>query len=335
MVDVASVPALAETDRWEASVPELQNGWRPTGGPPNPASDEGLLNWPLQALANRTTNLKRRLDDLSSKAGDLVTVGAGGDHATINEALSALSEKRPAYVRGGFTTELRLLPGFVMAEQVLVRSVNLSWINITSVDAEVFIDRAYLVEQFGDRYPAFGGMDGALIPTIGCLFTMMATGTADLRAGIMLASGASGRVMTGAGIKSAGAEGITVNSSAGADVSGAIFSGAGADALVAGGGTRVTCRAADLSGAGARGIHASNGAAVQAGLAIVTGAATQGISAQQGATINAAAANARRGASDSTSDFVVAQGGMISANGSTGGTNVTVNTISASGIIFK
>jgi hypothetical protein len=80
-----------------------------------------------------------------------VTVGAGGDFASLNEALEALTDQYPQYTQaegqsGGFTAVVRMLDDFTMEEQVLVDGIHLDWIrlettrgsspaDITSIDA--------------------------------------------------------------------------------------------------------------------------------------------------------------------------------------------------------
>lgn len=73
-------------------------------------------------------------------ANQLFTVGTGGDFPNLNAALEHLSLKWSAYNLNGYTVELRLLPGFIMEEQVIVRNLDLSWITITAEDATVTID---------------------------------------------------------------------------------------------------------------------------------------------------------------------------------------------------
>jgi hypothetical protein len=334
MVDAASVPRFTETDEYPDTIPMLQNGWPPTGGPVNVLSDQGLLNWPLQLLTNRTHNLDNRLNEMALTAGSLVTIGPGGDYGTINLALADLSGRRPAYAPGGFTTTLRLLSGFVMAEQVLLSAVNLGWLTISSEDAEVFIDRAYLNTEFGSGYPAFGASGGGVIPQIDAQFVMMATGPAEGRFGIHAFNGAGGRVISG-GVRNCGSHGIMLQTSGTLDANNSDFSNAGGCGLYALGGTRASVQSAVLSGAGQDGIASSSAATVHATTADCSGAAGRGIFATRGGTVNARGALARIGAADSTSDFVVSEGGTITANGGTGGTSISPNTVTGSGIIFK
>lgn len=241
MVDTTNVIRLPETGAWEG-VPRLENGWRPTGGAVNPGADEGLLNWPLQVLAARDRVLKDRVDLLSQRADVEVTVGAGGQFATINEALAHLSERRPGYVSGGFQARVRLRPGFVMREQVAVSGVNLGWIRLVSSDAEVQIDRSYLTANIGGRYPAFSARSGGQLPVIDTLFSMMSTGAAAGRDGIFVFDGGAVTVGSGKGVKAAGGNGI------GAATDIVVQKGATINAVEATGGTSVTPNTVSANG---------------------------------------------------------------------------------------
>lgn len=335
MVDLTSVQALPETGDWPETIPRQENGWRQTGGAVNPALDQGLANWQARELATRTRILKGRLDLLGVRAASLVTVGTGGDFATINAALVALSERRPAYVAGGFTTELRLLAGFVMREQVLVKSINLGWITITSVDAEVQIDRAYLVTvSEGGMYPAFSASDGGVLPTIGVLFSMMVTGAAANRVGIHLYATGAATVLAGKGVRGAGYAGARLNTAARLAANGAVFSGSGAVNVQIHGGSSASLASADLRSSGGIGLDVTNCSQVNAVQAQFA-SCVQGIVASRGSTVNAVEATARCGSADAVTDIAVASGATISAIGATGGVSQTVNTLTASGMIFR
>lgn len=336
MVDVASAPTFPEVDEWSPGVHMLQNGWRPTGGPVNPGADQGLLNWPLQELVNRSLNLKTRVDRLVTKAGALVTVGPGGNYTTINDALSALSEMRPAYVPGGFITELRLLNGFTMAEQVLVNAVNLGWISITSEAVQVPIDRSRLITSFNGAFPAFGASYGGFLPAIATQFLMMSTGASAGRHGIYLHSGGGARVESnGCGVRSAGGCGILLQTGSTCDANGADFRGAGEHGAHVMGGSRFAIESGNISGATLSGLTVTNGSSAHALNANCSAAGVNGLQATRGGVVNARGANARRGASDATSDFGAFEGGILVAVGGTGGTSQAVNTPTANGIIFK
>lgn len=164
-----------------------------------------------------------------------VTVGTGGDFTTINAALAALSLiYGPRYKKGGVTAEARLLTGFVMAEQVIIVDVDLGWITITSVDAEVTIQRSALTEAVDViYYPAWSAVGPrAVLPNIDVLFNMDTSGTATERNGIFVLNGAAAQILPGAGVKNAAARGLHVaNAGARAKARGTNFSGAGEAAV--------------------------------------------------------------------------------------------------------
>lgn len=77
---------------------------------------------------------------IGNNADVTVTVGSGGDYATLNLAIEALSRTVPAYKNGGFTATINILTGTVLNEQINIVDVDLSWITITSDDAVVNVD---------------------------------------------------------------------------------------------------------------------------------------------------------------------------------------------------
>ena len=336
MVDLASVQALPEVGEWPATIPRLENGWRQTGGAVDPANDLGLANWQAREFAIRTRILKERLDGLTTRAAPLVTVGPGGQYATINAALAALSDRRPSYVPGGFVAEVRLLAGFIMAEQVLVNGINLGWITITSEAAEVQIDRSVLINEMADgHYPVFGGRNAGALPTIGVLFAMTETGVAAGRHGISLQAGASGRVLAGAGVRNAGDCGAVVYKAASLDAAGAIFSQAKQVGVLVSNGSTVSFQNGVAVDCGHRAIAASTGSRINAVEADLRRAGTNCVYAQGGCQIAMTGAQARVGAADAATDIICQQGSTIAAAGSTGGSSVTINQLSAAGVIFK
>lgn len=338
MVDIPSVPLFPEVlDDWPSGVHMLQNGWRPTGGAVNPAADEGLLNWPLQELVNRTAILKRRVDRMSQSAAVEFTVGAGGDFSTINAALAELSAYSLGYVPLGIAARLRLLPGFIMAEQVSVYGINLGWVTIVGDDAMTTIDRAAMTAvHFVDRYPAFAAGDGGILPVIDHLFEMSSGGDATNRDGILVFGAGSGaRIRSGKGIRRAGWNGITLRGGATAALSGADFRQAGQSGLLVADGSSAAAPQMVAIGCGRYGVEASDCSSVSASGATLTGCTSGGIRATTGARVSAQNAAARTGASDASGDMSVALGGVIAANGATGGTSITANTVTSSGIIFK
>ncbi len=338
MVDLLTVQALDESGNWPETIPLIENGWRVNAGPIDVANDMGIANWPNRELARRTRILRDRVDALMVKAGSLTTVGPGGDFGNLTDALAYLSERRPAYAPGGFVTEVRLLTGYQMAEQVLVSGANLGWLTITSEAAEVIISRGALATQMGSSFPAFGVSDGGVLPRIAALFVMDGTGIAANRVGIYAHGTGAASVAANAGVKNAGAHGARIETGGQLAANGAIFSGAGEYGVYAAGGTRAAISLADMTNAGGMGIFATNGAIVHADQSVVTGCNQYGVRSVRGAIVNAYSVNARRNGptgADTTADFSIESGGTIVATAGTGGVSTAVNTVSAAGIIYR
>ncbi len=334
MVDVATVPTLTEADQWIETVPELQNGWRPTGGAVNPATDGGLLNWPLQVLTARSRYLYERWREQQPSSDEiLVTVGPGGNYATMNAALVDLSRRQIGL--GSSLARIRLLAGFVLAEQIIISGLNLGWIVIEAVDPVVTISRAALTRQFGTGYPAFAATQGGFLPQIFARFVMDGSGVANHRHGIAVAIGASGFVGPGCGVVNAGGNGAIVHGATlfaqEADFGGAAVSGINA---VRGG--IVEFYKGKAKGCGLSGIETINGAWVFAPQADVSGSpGLVGVRATGMGGIDITGGNARCLATDGGSDIWVDKGGTICAIGATGGTGLTPNTLTANGVIYK
>ena len=310
---------------------QIESGESQAGGA------NGLWNEHAKGLIERTNNLKRRLDDLTTRAALEVTVGAGGDFATIGAALSYLSDRRQAYVPGGASVTARLLAGFVMLEQVLVSSVDLSWVTIVSQDPEVTIRRSALVTALSEgaaAYPAFGAQAGGALPRIGCLFTMDGTGAGASRHGVSLVSGSRATVAAGCGIKNAGGHGCLATIASTVAANSAIFTGSLGDGINAFGGSVVNVAGATITGGAGYGVIAQNGARIIAVSAALSGNVLGGARATTGSEVVANLANCRTGASDASTDIYVLTGARIAANGATGGKSQAVNTITANGLIF-
>ena len=246
-----------------------------------------------------------------------ISVGTGGDYATINEALFYLSTSRPVYVNSGITATINLLAGFVMSEQVLVRGINLGWITITGVDAETTITHTALITDFTTAdygfpsYPAFGVSKGGTLPRIGQVFRFDVAGVFDNKHGVMaVGAGSSAEILQSCGVNDAG------------------FSGIFADRA-----STINADEATATGAGYRGIFADNSSTINADNAAATGAGSYGIFANEGSTINAEGADAT--GAGSSIDIIVAGGSIINAHGADGTLNQPENTLASNGIIFQ
>jgi len=269
----------------------------------------------------------------------LVTVGTGGDYPTINAALEYLSKLQPVYDFAGITATINLLTGFVMAEQVLVRGLDLGWVTITGVDGETTITNTALTTNltaadYGfDSYPAFGVSKGGVLPRIDQLFRFDVANVGGSKHGIMaVGAGSSADVLAGAGVNDAGDIGIYAYRGSTIDAGGADASGAENYGIYAYSGSTINAGGANASGAGNIGIRASRGSNINAGGANASGAGNHGIRASRGSTIDAGGANAS-GAGDI--GIRAGSGSTINAGGATGTLSQTANTLTSDGIIFQ
>lgn len=310
-------------------VRQIENGEAQAGG------ENGLWNEHAKVMVERTNNLKVAVSDLRLKAAIGLTVGPGGQYATINAALAYLSDRRPAYVSGGFQATITLKAGFVMAEQVIVAGIDLSWVRIVAEAASVNISRVALITELGGRYPAWAAHSGGRLPQLAALMQMDNTGPAAARDGVFLSGGGSIVVAGGAGIRYAGGCGLLARSASVAVLYGSDWRNAGENALEAAAASTITAGTANVSAAAGIGLRASGGSMIDAQTVIASGCAGGGARAETGAVIVAVGANCRIGASDASTDIVVASGGRIAAGSAIGGTNIAINTLTASGIIHK
>ena len=196
-----------------------------------------------------------------------VTVGSGGDFPTINAALAhVVSTYYPIYLSTAMVPRvtIQLLSGFVMNEQVLIESLDLSWITITGVDAETVINRSALTIYCGKGYPAFAAINGGFLPIIGQLFNMDKSGTASDRHGILAYSNSRAIVLNGCGVKNAGTYGIHAVRGSTINAYSANASGAGYYGIVAAQGSTINAGDADASGAGSYGISVAHGSLIAA-----------------------------------------------------------------------
>lgn len=146
-----------------------------------------------------------------------LTVGTGGQYATINAAIIALTKYiARLYSQGGLTAEITLLTGFVMSEQVLTRGLDLSWITIKSVDAVVMVDPAAITQSLPEitsndgGQPIFGAVASARLPRIGVQFEYQTQQTGT-KTGVVVFGGSTVEFLPGSGVRK-GARGLMVYS---------------------------------------------------------------------------------------------------------------------------
>ena len=125
-------------------------------------------------LAGDTIIVANETYGRTSAAPVVLTVGPGGDFLTVNQALTAASRmSRRDYYKGGLDVEIRLLTGFVMAEQIFIIGLDLGFTVIKSEATSVPVDPAGISQELfalENCRPIFAGSGRAVLPTIGCIF---------------------------------------------------------------------------------------------------------------------------------------------------------------------
>jgi len=106
-------------------------------------------------------------------------------------------------------------------------------------------------------------------------------------------------------------------------------------ALLADNGSYISAQSADGSGAGTYGAFADMGSEIIAPESDLSGAGTSGATATNGSRASLDGTNCQSGGSPASTDCQVGGGSIIAFQGGTGGTNVTINSLSAQGIIFQ
>jgi len=263
-------------------------------------------------------NVFATMTDLSSAtapyytADVTVTVGTGGDYASINAALAVITRKYPSQKTGGGTTRVTIsqLTGFVMAEQVFVDGIDLSHITISSVDAEVTVTRSALTINSGSTHPIFSAKNGAVLPVINTLYSVDSSGSSTDKCGIELLYSSKVIVFPNKGIRNNLAYGISVGFNSNAFINAANFSGCSI------------------------GIKAVYGCVVYASSANASGASSYGVSIDA-SYCDLTSANFRKGASNSTTDLAIGNGSYINIKGATGGYPIATGWITENGILYN
>jgi len=218
----------------------------------------------------------------------IVTVGTNGDYQNINDALAYVSDFYPIYKKGGINREIKLLSGFVMAEQILVSGLNLGGVKITA-ESEITVDASFLTTEFHGFYPLFGVDNGGTLPTIHATFNYVGTSAVNNKHGI-LAFGAGSSANISGGLKNVHGDAIFAYRTASIDASFADLSGAkeyGAYALRA---ATIDVGGATVTNAGVAGAYAIGASSINAGSANVSNAGQFGLYASETGLINGASA---------------------------------------------
>jgi hypothetical protein len=249
-----------------------------------------------------------RWQQTSTLAYSPFTLSVGDDFATVNAAVAHASQYAP---KPGDTCEVVLQTGFVMAEQIITRSVDLSWITLTAIDPVVTVTRSSMTSVLGTQFPLFGAERGGRTPTISCNFTIDGTGDATGRDFVYCVNGGGSVVLPGAGcigawdglfaegagsyIDASGAvvqDSLNINLVAkfGASIKGSNgnFSGALLDNIYAEGAATINAQGVIAIDAAQYNVRAIAGSSVVVTGSFLTGAGTNGILASDGSTVEAA-----------------------------------------------
>lgn len=301
-------------------------------------------------LRNDFESFKAEVEPIVQQPTEIVTVGSGGDFATINEALEYLSQRHARFWQEGYTAEIRLLFGFVMEEQVFVEGVDLGWITITSEAVEVTINRAALTESVeiispgsisSERYPAFAAFNGATLPIIGVLFNMNNSGESLQRDGFLVAENSNLIIKPDGGIKNVGIgsvfgtptpHGILATGNSRVMAARGIFSGCAVGVGVDFGssvvldyanisdtifqpvsvsyGSRLSAHDADLSNGGWEGVSVIYNSTANLLQANISGSGGDGLHVTGGSVVNAGAANL----TNNERGILSAAGSFVNAN---------------------
>lgn len=149
--------------------------------------NDGQLFAAIQALISASGAIFTPLD---------ISVGTGGDYATINEAIAHISRFRPVYGIPSIRATITLLAGFVMAEQIICDGNDLSWITITNTDAVVPVTETAITKVVGAVdygfavTPVIAAIKGGKSPYIDVVFRYD-TRLADGRTGLFAAGAGS------------------------------------------------------------------------------------------------------------------------------------------------
>ena len=268
------------------------------------------------------------------------TIGSGGDYTTISAALVALSKNRPK--APGYTATLNLLAGFILEENVSVSYMDLSWIKIIGADAKTMIDSSVS----GAAFHAIN----ATLPRIEQTFEADTAGTPSY--GVRLENQSTAYLVGGFRKCESG---VYATEMSRCECSSCDFSGSTSTALFASGASTINADGSILDDS-ATGVYAVGGstvniedasvdsctsyavlaysATVMAKSATIGTTTLDSIIANYGAYVAAAYTNV---SSPSTKySYLVLHGAIIDMSSASGDTdtNVTINTVSSSGLII-
>lgn len=217
-----------------------------------------------------------------------VTVGMDGQYQSISKALIYLSKLKKVFYESDFAATILLKSGFIASEQININSLDLSWIDIASEDAEVVVSRAALTQKVG-RWYSFMRCKSGSIPSIKTLFSMDNTGTATERVGIYLIN-SSAYIEAAAGFKNAGERNVDCTQGSTLDAESGIFTGAGQVSIRPAHSSKAFLQYANVSGS-RFGISCGGGAVVTAPDLIADNCLETAIEVQGGASLQISTAS--------------------------------------------
>lgn len=324
-----------------------------------PGADDGsLLGWVGTDLAN-VTPPQLAVADVSWSATETVNVPT--DQPTIPAAVEYLATRRALFSNSAAVfgvVNIETGHALTAADQLEVDALDLSWITITSVDASVDMNVSALTISFNgigtDPRAVFAARNGGALPRIN--FLLNTTGIPNSRNYYMyLTHGARAVVSPGAGFSTLLGNGAYIYAGSNLVADGAVMTNATVDHNVFLSGSHGSLRQATLGGAssGDSPVRVTEGSVLAAPLADFTGAPStycaeisasrvdlrsatldgwSGVQATNGAAVCLTSA-ADGTLSNRTAEVLF--GATVSAFGTTGTFNVTVNTITSNGIVFK
>lgn len=253
------------------------------------------------------------------------SVGLGEDFDTINKGLEFLTKSQHQYKQSGLDIVLQLSAGFVMEEQVIVEQIDLSWITISSVDAETTIDPAAIT--VGTIPAAFMANSYGTLPVISSLFSY---GVANSKYGCYCSGRGSVQFTNGAGIKDAGAAGLYLDEFSNGDIGQTIFSGAGTYGAWFRRGSWGNLRGAVLDNALITGLYLQEGAIANANDVSAKNCTSYGIHVLEGSYSNSHGSDF---SGAGTFGILVQNTGVVEASSVTGTLSQAANVWTASGWI--
>lgn len=152
------------------------------------------------------------------------TVGVGGDFATLNEAINWCKRVIP----NGYLVTISILSGTIIAEQVMIENVDLSFVQIDSIDIEVvFLNSSLIQNSSKTQLTAYAFMSGynSKMPTINTLFKNDGVSPSYAYKGVLLENNSSIIIKLGKGIKNSGGENLYITGGCSAICRGGIFTG--------------------------------------------------------------------------------------------------------------